>query len=94
MPLRKTANLLAEWLIMADMNILEVQSIVEDHLRELIIRYFDPKKADSIFTEEGETPAWLTEKIEHHTWRSLIYKLAEKIKPGLPYAELHNQADL
>ncbi|KAG8172891.1 hypothetical protein JTE90_010653, partial [Oedothorax gibbosus] len=40
----QTANLLAEWLIMADMNILEVQSIVEDHLRELIIRYFDPKK--------------------------------------------------
>lgn len=73
----QTANLLAEWLIMADMNILEVQSIVEDHLRELIIRYFDPKKADSIFTEEGETPAWLTEMIEHHTWRSLIYKLAE-----------------
>lgn len=64
---------------------------------------FDPKKADTIFTEEGEviwtyniklkiflypvfsfiqlfiqTPAWLTEMIEHPTWRSLVYKLAEE----------------
>lgn len=73
----QTANLLAEWLIMAGMNISEVQSLVEDHLREVIIKHFDPKKADSIFTDEGETPAWLTEMIEHPTWRSLIYKLAE-----------------
>lgn len=73
----QTANLLAEWLIMAGMKISEVQSLVEDHLREVIIRHFDPKKADSIFTEEGETPSWLTEMIDHHTWRSLIYKLAE-----------------
>ncbi|GFT57972.1 negative elongation factor D [Trichonephila clavipes] len=53
----QTANLLAEWLIMAGMKISEVQALVEDHLREVIIRHFDPKKADSIFTEEGETPA-------------------------------------
>lgn len=25
-----------------------------------------------------QTPAWLTEMIEHPTWRSLIYKLAEE----------------
>ncbi|XP_035205730.1 negative elongation factor D-like [Stegodyphus dumicola] len=73
----QTANLLAEWLIMAGMKISEVQALVEDHLREVIIRHFDPKKADSIFTEEGETPGWLTEMVDHHTWRSLIYKLAE-----------------
>lgn len=26
----------------------------------------------------NQTPAWLTEMIEHPTWRSLIYKLAEE----------------
>jgi hypothetical protein len=25
-----------------------------------------------------QTPAWLTEMIEHPTWRSLIYRLAEE----------------
>ncbi|XP_076370703.1 negative elongation factor complex member TH1 isoform X2 [Tachypleus tridentatus] len=73
----QTANLLAEWLIMAGMKISEVQALVEDHLKQMVIKHFDPKKADSIFTDEGETPAWLTEMIEHPTWRSLIYKLAE-----------------
>lgn len=73
----QTANLMAEWLIMAGMKISEVQGLVEDHLKEMIIKHFDPKKADTIFTDEGETPAWLTEMIEHPTWRSLIYKLAE-----------------
>lgn len=74
----QTANLLAEWLIMAGMKISEVQALVEDHLKQMILKHFDPKKADTIFTDEGETPAWLTEMIEHPTWRSLIYKLAEE----------------
>ncbi|XP_077554302.1 negative elongation factor complex member TH1 [Haemaphysalis longicornis] len=74
----QTANLLAEWLIMAGMKITEVQGLVEDHLKQMILKHFDPKKADSIFNDEGETPAWLTEMIEHPTWRSLVYKLAEE----------------
>lgn len=74
----QTANLLAEWLIMAGMKITEVQGLVEDHLKQMILKHFDPKKADSIFNDEGETPGWLTEMIEHPTWRSLIYKLAEE----------------
>ncbi|GFG31023.1 hypothetical protein Cfor_04400 [Coptotermes formosanus] len=52
--------------------------MVENHLKDMILKTFDPKKADTIFTEEGETPAWLTEMIEHPTWRSLIYRLAEE----------------
>ncbi|CAG2177253.1 unnamed protein product, partial [Oppiella nova] len=48
----QTANLLAEWLIMTDLKISEVQSLVEDHLKQLIIKHFDPKKADSIFSDE------------------------------------------
>ncbi|XP_015785499.1 negative elongation factor C/D [Tetranychus urticae] len=74
----QTVNLLAEWLIMTGMKICEVQSLVEDHLKQMIMKRFDPKKADSIFADEAiKTPIWLTEMIEHPTWRSLIYRLAE-----------------
>lgn len=72
------ANLLAEWLILAGADIKEVQEMVEGHLKEIIIKHFDPKKADSIFTDEGETPSWLAEMIDHATWRSLFYRLAEE----------------
>lgn len=72
------ANLLAEWLILAGVKLNEVQAMVENHLKDMILRTFDPKKADTIFTEEGETPDWLTEMINHPSWRSLIYRLAEE----------------
>jgi len=48
------ANLMAEWLILAGASITDVQSMVENHLKEMILKTFDPKKADTIFTEEGE----------------------------------------
>lgn len=73
-------NLFAEWLIMTGMEVDEVQQLVEDHLKQMIIKHFDPKKADRIFSDENEesgTPSWLTEIIGHPSWRSLIYKLAE-----------------
>ncbi|KAK7505402.1 hypothetical protein BaRGS_00003564 [Batillaria attramentaria] len=73
----QTINLLAEWLIQSGVKIEEVQDLVETHLKEMIIKHFDPKKADSIFTDEGETPGWLAEMIEFPTWRELFYRLAE-----------------
>lgn len=33
---------------------MQVQETVENHLKSLLIKHFDPRKADSIFTEEGE----------------------------------------
>lgn len=72
----QTANLLAEWLIQAGVDIKEVQEMVENHLKEMVLKHFDPKKADSIFTDE--TPSWLGDMIDHPTWRSLFYKLAEE----------------
>ncbi|KAK2110244.1 hypothetical protein P7K49_009990 [Saguinus oedipus] len=35
----------------------QVQETVENHLKSLLIKHFDPRKADSIFTEEGEGPS-------------------------------------
>ncbi|XP_063235965.1 negative elongation factor D [Bacillus rossius redtenbacheri] len=73
------ANLLADWLIQAGASVQDVQAMVENHLKEMILKTFDPKKADTIlFTDDGETPAWLTEIVEHPTWRSLVYRLAEE----------------
>lgn len=31
--------------------------MVENHLKDMILKTFDPKKADTIFTEEGEVSA-------------------------------------
>ncbi len=45
----QTANLFAEWLIVTGVPVTEVQLMVENHLRNLIVKHFDPIKADSIF---------------------------------------------
>ncbi|XP_064599061.1 negative elongation factor D-like [Liolophura sinensis] len=74
----QTVNLLAEWLIQAGADIREVQEMVESHLKNMVLRHFDPKKADSIFSDEGETPSWLAEMIDHQPWRELFYRLAEE----------------
>ncbi|KAL6076758.1 hypothetical protein STEG23_017639 [Scotinomys teguina] len=49
----QTVNLLAEWLIQTGVEPVQVQETVENHLKSLLIKHFDPRKADSIFTEEG-----------------------------------------
>ncbi|XP_014215121.1 negative elongation factor D [Copidosoma floridanum] len=74
------ANLLAEWLILAGVKLPDVQAMVENSMKEMILKNFDPKKADKIFlsSDEIETPGWMTDMIQHPTWRSLIYKLAEE----------------
>jgi negative elongation factor C/D len=73
----QTVNLLAEWLILTGVPVQEVQLMVENHLRNLIMKNFDPKKADTIFNLEGGAPSWLTEMIDHGIWRKMLYKLAE-----------------
>ncbi|EDO29868.1 predicted protein, partial [Nematostella vectensis] len=74
----QSANLLANWLILTGSNVHDVEQLVENHLKDLIIKHFDPKRADSIFTEAGETPSWLEGMIAHPTWRSMFYKLSEQ----------------
>lgn len=48
------ANMLAEWLISAGVSVPSVQAMVENHLKDMVLKTFDPKKADTIFSEEGE----------------------------------------
>jgi negative elongation factor C/D len=35
-------------------DIKDVQELVEEHLKQMILKHFNPKKADSIFSDEGE----------------------------------------
>ncbi|XP_076449373.1 negative elongation factor D-like [Babylonia areolata] len=74
----QTINILAEWLIQSGVDLGEVKDTVETHLKEMILKHFDPKKADSVFYEEGSNVTqWLLQMIEFPTWRTLFYKLAE-----------------
>lgn len=45
-------NVMIEWLHAAGYRKREIQSLVEDHLKSVILRNFDTTKADLIFTEE------------------------------------------
>jgi len=74
----QTANLLAEWLIVTGVPVTDVQLMVENHLKSLIVKHFDPLKADSIFNLEEGVPSWLTEMIDHPIWRNMMYQLAEE----------------
>jgi negative elongation factor C/D len=71
-------NLLAEWLIISGLSVDQVQLNVENHLKNLIMKHFDAKKADMIFNLEGGAPTWLTDMISHSIWREMLYKLAEE----------------
>lgn len=51
--LPNVVNVMIEWLHSAGFRKREIQGIVEEHLKTLIMKHFDPKKADLIFTEEG-----------------------------------------
>lgn len=42
-----------EWLHAAGYRKREIQNLVEDHLKSVILRNFDTTKADLIFTEEA-----------------------------------------
>lgn len=70
------ANLLAEWLILAGVCVTDVQAMVENHLKDMILRTFDPKKADTIFTEEGEVIAILPKSGIFNVINQIICKCA------------------
>ena len=48
------ANLVAEWILLLGTDISEVQETIEQHLKNIIKKNFDSKKADQIFSDAGE----------------------------------------
>lgn len=53
-------NVMIELLHAAGYRKREIQGMVEEHLKSLVLRHFDPKKADLIFTEEGSVSLFAT----------------------------------
>lgn len=74
----KMINLLMQWLQIAGCKQKEIQAMVEEHFTSMILKHFDPKKADHVLVEGGETPTWLEEMIQFPTWRQLLYQLSEQ----------------
>ncbi|KAL5268651.1 hypothetical protein ACHWQZ_G002490 [Mnemiopsis leidyi] len=72
------ARQLVLWLEFCGESTSGIESMVEDHVKDLLEEHFDPKKADTIFSEEGDLPGWLGEMISYPTWRNLFYSLADK----------------
>lgn len=72
------ARQLVLWLEFCGESQNDTEKLVEDHVKELLEEHFDPKKADTIFSDEGDLPGWLGEMISYPTWRNLFYSLADK----------------
>jgi hypothetical protein len=49
--LAQMSNLISDWLLVSGMDETEVNTLIEDELKQLILQNFDPKKADTIFRE-------------------------------------------
>ena len=49
------ANLVAEWILLLGTDLSEVQETIEQHLKNIIKKNFDSKKADSIFSDAGNS---------------------------------------
>ena len=47
------ARQLVLWLEFCGESTSGIESMVEDHVKDLLEEHFDPKKADTIFSEEG-----------------------------------------
>ena len=52
--LLQMANLVAEWILLLGTDLSEVQETIEQHLKNIIKKNFDSKKADSIFSDAGK----------------------------------------
>lgn len=48
--LGQMCNLLIHWLQLSGVNDNEIDKLIEEHIHNQIIRLFDPKKADSVFS--------------------------------------------
>ena len=70
-------------------DIKEVQEIVETHLKDMLLKHFDPKKADSIFSDEGAVSCCT---FNWYFWSKVISKYGASLNLGLH--TLHHYCDI
>ncbi|KFB47957.1 hypothetical protein ZHAS_00016024 [Anopheles sinensis] len=78
MAFAQMVNIMAEWLMVAGMQNADVQAIIENNAKIMVLKTFDPQKADMMFNDGDSLRCWLKEVCEHFSCRSLIYQLAEQ----------------
>lgn len=61
----KMINLLMQWLQIAGCKQKEIQAMVEEHFTSVILKHFDPKKADHVLVEGGEVRGWVVMWVNH-----------------------------
>ena len=71
-------NFMAESMIYLGCEVVSLQNLVEETMKNAIVKQFDQTKCDAIFMSEQATPAWVAELIAFSVWRNLIYELAEQ----------------
>eukprot|EP01126_Amoeba_proteus_P033666 TRINITY_DN3314_c0_g1_i11.p1 TRINITY_DN3314_c0_g1~~TRINITY_DN3314_c0_g1_i11.p1 ORF type:complete len:370 (+),score=57.65 TRINITY_DN3314_c0_g1_i11:154-1263(+) len=69
-------NLVSRWFNLSGMA--NVETIVDETVKNLVIQHFNPKKADLLFSRVQEAPEWLSELIATPKWRQLIYTLSKQ----------------
>lgn len=78
------ANLLQGWLEIAENSLdaperpVSVTGRVQNVMKDVVRKNFNPERAALIFEDESGTPDWLAELIMHVEWRKLVYELSEK----------------
>uniref|UniRef100_A0A915KSJ9 Negative elongation factor D n=1 Tax=Romanomermis culicivorax TaxID=13658 RepID=A0A915KSJ9_ROMCU len=81
MALSQVCNVMAEWLSILGCDSNDVNAIFENHLQTLIMKYFDPAKADTIFNQNQQAEGqieWLPDVISFAPWRRMIYRLSDR----------------
>lgn len=85
------ANLLSFWLKISGLDEEVVQSTVEKHLKQMVIQHFDPKKADTIFSEGAVK---LRDILDSHRDGSTYLVRSNDSKPRMEVRYLSTRRDL
>ena len=76
----KMINLLIQWLQIAGCKQKEIQAMVEEHFTSVILKHFDPKKADHVLVEGGEVRG---RGCYGRTFEMLMYKISRQVLRSL-----------
>lgn len=69
----QAANLLCDCLVMSGVNVNQIQERVESSLRQLLVKRFEPQRADSLFANEADV--YFPPFFPHSTCICTLYKL-------------------
>ncbi len=69
------SNMVAGWLVAAGTTEHDIEEMIKERLKLLVLQRFSATQADSIFAHMHSAPEWLDDLIKHPEWRALIYQV-------------------